>query len=527
MTARETGPGATSTQATSRANYFQYLQPIVVTYLVDTWHYTQGATLNMDGSRGQGAHWTWGLGSAIVAKAPASARSCSRRMVHEEPSAMTTTASGSKISDRASRGLVAIVCAALLTPGDAVVLAQAAPAPAAASEAKLPAAQLDSLVAPIALYPDDLLAQTLVASTYPLEIIQLSQWLAKHKELKDKALADEVAKQNWDPSIQSMAAVPEVVKRLADDIQWTTDLGNAFLDQQGDVMDACQRMRKKAKDKGALESNEQQKVEVKVVEEKQVIVVQSSNPEVIYVPSYSPAYVYGPPIYPYPPIYYPYYSAGAAFVTFGVGMARGGAFWGGSCGGCGWGGGGDVDINVNNNFNKNTNINRGDNNINSGNRGNNSGNRGGASNKGGAGGNKWSHNPSHRGAAPYGNKATASKYGGEARGSQGGGRGPTASQQPRGGSSGSRGGSPSAGNMSSGAGNRGGGASAGTRDAGGGSRGSSSAGSRGGSSSKGGGFSGGSSGYSGSSARSAGSRGSSSFGGGGRGGGGRGGGGRR
>ena len=176
--------------------------------------------------------------------------------------------------------------------------------------AKLPPEQLDSLVAPIALYPDPLLAQTLVASTYPLEIIQLQQWLAKNPGLKDKALADAVAKQPWDPSIQSMAAVPDVVKRLADDIQWTTDLGNAFLAQQSDVMDAVQRMRKKAKDNGALESNEQQKVETKVVEKKTVIVVEPTNPEVIYVPSYSPTVVYGPPVYPYPPIYYPPYTAG-------------------------------------------------------------------------------------------------------------------------------------------------------------------------------------------------------------------------
>ncbi|HVQ47849.1 MAG TPA: DUF3300 domain-containing protein, partial [Gemmatimonadales bacterium] len=89
--------------------------------------------------------------------------------------------------------------------------------------------QLDALVAPIALYPDELLAQTLVASTYPLEIVQLQQWLAKNPGLKDKALADSVAKQPWDPSIQSMAPLPDLVKRLADDIQWTTELGNAFL----------------------------------------------------------------------------------------------------------------------------------------------------------------------------------------------------------------------------------------------------------------------------------------------------------
>ncbi len=130
---------------------------------------------------------------------------------------MTLTASRSDITGRASRGLVAIVCAALLAPGEAVLLAQAPPpgrtaaaAPAAASEAKLPPEQLDALVAPIALYPDELLGQVLVASTYPLEIVQLQQWLAKNKGLKDKALTDAVAKQPWDPSIQGMAALPDV-----------------------------------------------------------------------------------------------------------------------------------------------------------------------------------------------------------------------------------------------------------------------------------------------------------------------------
>src|SRR5213075_1497344 len=179
-----------------------------------------------------------------------------------------------------------------------------------------------------------LLSQTLVASTYPLEIIQLQQWLDKHQDLsKDqKKLADAVKKQPWDPSIQAMAAVPDVVKRLADDIQWTTDLGNTFLAQQKDVMDAIQRMRAKAQNKGALQSNQQQKVETQVVESKQVIVIEQSNPQVVYVPSYDPVYVYGPPVYPYPPIYYPpYYGAGAAWagaaIGFGVGIAIGAA-WG-------------------------------------------------------------------------------------------------------------------------------------------------------------------------------------------------------
>jgi hypothetical protein len=198
---------------------------------------------------------------------------------------------------------------------------------------KIPADQLDSLVAPIALYPDPMLAQVLAASTYPLEIIQLQQWLQKNPTLKDKALADAVMKQPWDPSVQALAGLPEVVNRLANDIQWTADLGNAVLAQQSDVMDAVQRMRKKAQDKGTLKSTEQVKVETQVIEKKQVIVIEQSNPQVVYVPSYNPVVVWGPPVYPYypyPPIYYPppaYYAAGVA-VAWGAGFAMG-AFWGG------------------------------------------------------------------------------------------------------------------------------------------------------------------------------------------------------
>ena len=265
-----------------------------------------------------------------------------------------------RISEHTFRCLTALLCAALLVPGESLAWVpwqepQAAPA---AEASKIPDEQLDSLVAPIALYPDPLLAQVLAASTYPLEIIQLQQWLEKHKDLKDKALTDAVMKQDWDPSVQAMAVLPEVVKRLADDIQWTADLGNAFLAQQSDVMDAVQRMRKKAQDKGNLKTTEQQKVETQVVESKSVIVVQPASPEVIYVPSYDPVVVYGPAYYyPYPPIYYPppgYYAWGMA-VSFGVGMMIGAA-WGGGWGwGCGWGHN-DININRNNNFNRNTNI---------------------------------------------------------------------------------------------------------------------------------------------------------------------------
>src|SRR5690349_23256809 len=173
---------------------------------------------------------------------------------------------------RLAQCVVAIICTLVLTPGTALMFARPVQDQAQAA-VKIPPEQLDSLVAPIALYPDNLLSQTLVASTYPLEIIQLQQWLEKNPSLaKDqKKLVEAVKKQPWEPSIQAMAALPDVVKRLSDDIQWTTDLGNAFLAQQSDVMDAVQRMRTKAKGTGALASNEQQKVQTQTVEKKQGI----------------------------------------------------------------------------------------------------------------------------------------------------------------------------------------------------------------------------------------------------------------
>jgi hypothetical protein len=279
--------------------------------------------------------------------------------------------------------------------------AQTPTAPAAPESVKLPAEQLDSLVAPIALYPDPLLSQTLVASTYPLEVVQLQQWMANHKDLKDQALADAVKKQTWDPSIQALALLPDVVKRLAENIKWTTDLGNAFLAQQSDVMNAVQRMRKKAEETGNLKPSEQQKVETKVIESKQVIVIEQANPEVVYVPSYNPTIVYGAPVYPYPPVYYPppgYYAAGMA-ISFGVGIAMGAA-WGGGWGwGSSWGGNNNVYINHNNNFVNNS-------------------NRQNVSNRAarGSGNSNWQHNPQHRGGAPYSDRATAKQYGGTTRG---------------------------------------------------------------------------------------------------------------
>src|SRR5689334_24035338 len=124
------------------------------------------------------------------------------------------------------RSLLAIVCTITLVPGDSIAYSQqssAVPAQSPSGQAaNLPSDQLDSLVAPIALYPDPLLAQVLAASTYPLEIVLLQRWLDENKTLKDQALADAVAKKPWDPSVQALAAMPELVKRLANDIQWTS-----------------------------------------------------------------------------------------------------------------------------------------------------------------------------------------------------------------------------------------------------------------------------------------------------------------
>lgn len=420
--------------------------------------------------------------------------------------------------------LLAFTVVAIACPVNGATQATRSPAPVQQSAPKIPPDQLDSLVAPIALYPDPLLAQVLAASTYPLEIVQLQQWLSRNPNVKGKELEEAVAKQPWDPSVQSMAALPDVVKRLADDIQWTTDLGNAFLAQQSDVMDAVQRMRQKAQGNGNLKSTEQQKVETKVVENKSVIVVEQANPQVVYVPSYNPVVVYGPPVYPYPPIYYPppgYYAAGMA-ISFGVGVAVGAA-WGGAWGwNCGWGGHNNIYINNNNTFIHNDNYIH---------------NLKGQSSPTGTG--NWQHNPQHRGGTPYPSQNVANRYGGTTRGdslanrqasarqqiSREGGNLPSTrggagvSNRPAGGAAGNRAG---AGDRASATGSRAGGSNR-AANTGGDRVGNRSVQTRpaGGDRSA---FGGGGGGFNGSSARASSSRGSSSmrsFGGGGRAGGGR------
>ncbi len=259
--------------------------------------------------------------------------------------------------------------------------------------------QLDGLVAPIALYPDPLLTQILVASTYPLELVQAWQWLQRNPGLTGPALAQAAQEQNWDPSIQALVVFPDVVKRLNQDITWTTDLGNAFLSQQPDVMDAVQQMRLKADQAGKLASTRQQRVSTANDSGRPIIDIEPADPQVMYVPTYDPYSIWGPPLYyPYANWYYPPFGGGAYF-GFGLGIPMGLYFGGGWGGWGGWGwhpGWGNGSVIVNNNFIHRNNLNAG---------------RSASLN----GNTTWSHDSSHRAGVPYANAATSSRYGGTVR----------------------------------------------------------------------------------------------------------------
>jgi hypothetical protein len=204
----------------------------------------------------------------------------------------------------------------------------------------LNANQLDDLVAPIALYPDPLISQVLVASTYPLEVVEAYQWLQRNPSLSGTALTQAAESQNWDPSVQALVMFPDVLKRLNEDVTWTTNLGNAFLAQQADVMSAVQRMRGQAEQNGKLASSPQQQVVTTTDNGQPVVEILPTNPNVIYVPTYDPAWVWGPPIYyPYPRWYYGprvgfFFGTGIPVSVF-LGFGWGG--WGGWGWHPGWG----------------------------------------------------------------------------------------------------------------------------------------------------------------------------------------------
>jgi hypothetical protein len=201
-------------------------------------------------------------------------------------------------------------------------------------------AELDQLLAPIALHPDPLLSEILIASTYPLELVQADRWAKSNKTLKDDALTAALAKQSWDDSVKSLVQVPSVLAMMSEQLDWTQKLGDAVLAQQADVMDTIQRLRARARANGKLESTKQQTVTVKTEDQKQYVVIEPASPNEIYVPYYEPAVVYGDWPYPdYAPYYFPPpygYIPGAALATgvaFAAGVAVRHAFWGN----CDWG----------------------------------------------------------------------------------------------------------------------------------------------------------------------------------------------
>lgn len=185
----------------------------------------------------------------------------------------------------------------------------------AAAQDKLEKPQLDQLMAPIALYPDALLSQMLMASTYPDDVKAAAQWSKDNSTLSGDAAVKAVEGTPWDPSVKSLVAFPSVMDLMARQPQWVQQVGDAFLAQPEDVMDSAQRLRRQAQEAGALKTNEQQKVVVQQQGPTQVIAIEPANPQVVYVPSYNPAVVYGAWPYPaYPPYYYPA-PVGSVFAT--------------------------------------------------------------------------------------------------------------------------------------------------------------------------------------------------------------------
>lgn len=265
-----------------------------------------------------------------------------------------------------------------------------APLGAAQAQARLSHAQLDQLTAPIALYPDALLSQVLMAATYPADVAAAAQWSKANPGLSGDAATKAVANQSWDPSVQSLAAFPSVLDMMGRQPQWVQSVGDAFLAQPNDVMDSVQRLRTQAQKAGTLKTTEQQKVVTQTTGGTTVVQIEPANPQVVYVPTYNATVVYGAWPYPaYPPAYYPP-PPGSVFATslvagigFGLGVAAVDAMWGGFD----WGHH-DVNINVNryNNINVNQRLDVNRANVN------------------------WQHNPANRGNVPYNNAAVRGRY---------------------------------------------------------------------------------------------------------------------
>jgi hypothetical protein len=240
--------------------------------------------------------------------------------------------------------------------------------------------ELDQMLAPIALYPDPLLAQILIASTYPLEVVQADRWVKQNSGLEEDEINAALDKMDWDPSIKALVPFPDVLSMMSEQLDWTQKLGDAFLAQQDDVMDSVQRLRAEAHARDNLESTSEQKVIV----QDNIIQVEPADPEVVYVPAYDPVVVYGAwPYADYPPYYWaaPVVGAGLAFAA-GVAV---GVAWGHGWGNWNWGNH-TINVNVNHNINvnnlKNTHIQTA----------------------------KWEHDPAHRKGVAYRDQASRERY---------------------------------------------------------------------------------------------------------------------
>ncbi|MFC3813526.1 DUF3300 domain-containing protein [Lysobacter sp. GCM10012299] len=297
--------------------------------------------------------------------------------------------------------LLLFVAAAGATPqAVAPVALQAASTPSTPSSDAFSAEQLDQMMAPLALYPDSLLAQVLMASTYPGDVADAVKWSKAHPDAKGDDAVRQVGSQSWDPSVQSLVAFPQVLDTLGKDPAWVQRMGDAFLAQPDEVMDSVQRLRRQAQAAGNLKSTEQLKVSTEpaaatttttttTAPASSTIIIEPADPQVVYVPAYNSTTVYGTWPYPsYPPYYYPpspYYYPGSALwagLAFGTGVAITASLWGNF----NWGHG-DIDIDVNryNNINSNRQINRGD--------------------------NTWRHNSANRDGVPYRDRNSREQFG--------------------------------------------------------------------------------------------------------------------
>src|SRR6476660_2417188 len=295
-----------------------------------------------------------------------------------------------KIIGKSTMRLLAIVLSlGLAVSLSSHAIAEEAPAETHAQQQLLSEGELDALVAPIALYPDALLAQVLMASTYPLEVVQAERWAKANKSLKGDKLKEAMSKQDWDGSVKAVVATPTVLSMMNGDLDWLEKLGNAVLAQQADVMDAIQRLRSKAQANGKLTTTKQQKVTATQEADKQVIVIEPTSPESVYVPYYEPSVVYGSwPYDDYPPYYFPPapgYIVGGALATgiaWGAAYAIGNAVWDNFD----WGHG-NINVDVDKNFNFNRHVDR--NNVKV---------------------EHWQHNAYHRRGVGYNNKQVQNKF---------------------------------------------------------------------------------------------------------------------